>query len=34
LAGVIFLWCGVLALVLAGPPLASRIWRRRQRSSG
>ena len=30
-AGAILLWCGVLALILAGPPLATRIWRRRQR---
>jgi phosphate transport system substrate-binding protein len=28
-AGAIILWCGVLAVVLAGPPLASRAWRRR-----
>ena len=28
-AGAILLWCGVLALILAGPPLATRAWRRR-----
>jgi phosphate transport system substrate-binding protein len=33
-AGAILLWCGVLALLLTGPPLATRIWRRRQRSDG
>jgi phosphate transport system substrate-binding protein len=30
-AGVILLWCGVLALILVGPPLAARGWRRRKR---
>jgi phosphate transport system substrate-binding protein len=29
-AGVILLWCGVLAMILAGPPLATRVWRRRR----
>ncbi len=28
-AGAILLWCGVLALILAGPPLATWAWRRR-----
>jgi phosphate transport system substrate-binding protein len=32
-AGVILLWCGVLALILVGPPLAARGWRRRKRGA-
>jgi len=29
-AGAIILWCGVLAMILVGPPLAARAWRRRK----
>ena len=31
-AGAILVWCGVLAVILAGPPLATRTWRRRRSS--